>query len=215
MSGSNYGAPLLVKGSTPAAMGTVPKTSSMPFIAMIGILGGTCLGTYVYTFLFKKGSMEQFWMGIPKDVITLQMFTMALAAVGYLVWSLVWVAGVMNGFVLRPTVGSLTYELGTGIPYFCLYLQTFVFLFASCFWSELARHAFISTDHHAKGMYTLGTSLVLVLVALSAILMVAGTFESDSNTWYATLGVLLIAQQCVLLDGIGWNARLIWQYLWT
>ena len=51
----------------------------------------------------------------------------------------------------------------------------------------------------------------LVVAAIMAILMVAAAFEDDMNP-VGLYGVLAFATIVVLVDGVGWNAKLIYSH---
>ena len=143
-----------------------------------------------YGVLLKLNDMTSLWQGMSSSNQYVYYAFMVLAALGFcgfVVWYLTntsEMSGIFKHEWLAPTVMA-------------------VLLCASALWS-----VFVSLGKTNKAWPVL-VSVMLVVTALSTIVLVAGTVESEVAPWYALAGILLFGLTTVLGDAVGWNAKFI------
>lgn len=138
-----------------------------------------------------------FWLGVPRSTVIAMSVIQVMAAIGFVVLVL-WRALAAE----EPTNGVLA-----KLP---AYLATIItFLLASALWPYLARWALGSPSGLSVGACVAS----LIVAAVAVILIVADAFESDATPWYALVGALVLGTVVVLGDGVGWSARLIYQFV--
>lgn len=170
-------------------------TSEQIAIALLTFIGGACvLGSYVPIVLNAKNF--DYWFGTPKNLQNVFYFFWAIAAVGFLIYTM---SSVFDpAFSTVDKVGLLSYWKPLKPVLIALVLL------GSVGWS-VGVYAFSkNTTLGSK----IATSASLVIVALSTILLLAGEVER-STPWYATAGLLSFAITPVLIDAIGWNSKFI------
>jgi hypothetical protein len=143
-----------------------------------------------YGVLLKVNDMATLWQGMSSSNQYVYYAFMILAALGFcafVVWYLTnttEMSGIFKHEWVAPTAMA-------------------VLLCASALWS-----VFVSLGKASRAWPVL-VSVMLVITALSTIVLVAGTVESNVAPWYALTGILLFGLTTVLGDAVGWNARFI------
>lgn len=164
-------------------------------VAAVGGLAVAC--SYVLAFRGEtEGFFEsRFWLRMPPATTRALTFYLQIpAAIGYVVF-LVYAAGIAGR--CRPRTGVLSYCGGAGLT-----LTVALFSAASMLWAPLTR---MHLDGKCGRAWP---ALALVAAALAVILMTAGAFEADID-WKGVAGVLSLATVVVVVDGVGWNAKLL------
>lgn len=172
-------------------------------IAVIA-LGGVGVSTsYAYVFTGENSSYtnSRFWAGIPPSTARVLIPLQVLAAMGFLAF-----AWHVTGLSTRksPRTGILSYSDG--------YMGTLIlamFFGASIAWPFTTRSYLNMKEFgNADLPHLIAVVIPLVIAAVSSTLLTAGAFEADMHP-IAIIGVLLFSMVVVLVDGVGWNSKLI------
>lgn len=174
----------------------------------VTIIGSIAVITsYFIVFSLEKTgyTTSRFWVGISESNATSLIPMQILAGVGFLLF----VCNVVGLLGNRPSKGILSYWNG----YACTIIFA-AFFMASVLWPYAARRYLDARDAHtASAIDVFYVMSSLVVAACSAILMVAGAFEENMHP-LAMVGILLFAMVVVLADAVGWNAKLMYGYLY-
>lgn len=174
--------------------------------------GAMVLGSYAIVFSGEPSgyTTSRFWLGLDSSTATALVPLQLLAAAGYLVF--VYEAATVS----TPMTGLLGADyLGGHV----LAVAIATFSIASAAWPYATLAYLDARDDrrsHSPGSpvgageraAAIATAATLILAAASAIVMLAGAFEANLS-YRAVVGVALFACTVVLLDGVGWNARLL------
>ena len=190
----------------------MPATSSANIATYVTnsivVVGAILLAaSYFNVFSKERGSYtaSRFWIGIPEHTAQTLVPLQILAAIGFILFVLP-VSGIVPG---NPTKGVLTYWNG--------YITSIVFatFFASsCAWPYLTRNYLNSKNSGSTRLLDVMLPvLALSVAACSAGVMVAGSFEADMPA-YSCIGVVIFAAVVIVADGIGWNAKLISDFMY-
>ena len=158
---------------------------SLLVILIVGGLG--VLLSYMYVFLKLCPAnyiTHPFWFGIPPVIVRILCVFQIFAALGFLLSAVSWIHE-------PPKEGVM------GRPW-ALLSTLLVFFLGSILW-PFATHFKLSS-------LAVGS---LVAVALSSIVLLAGSIEEQNPRWWIVLGWILFSIVTVLCDGILWNARYI------
>ena len=149
------------------------------------VLGAVVLASYAFLILYsrKKSGANQYWFGIEPAIQRVYYVMMALAAAGFCAVT-AWYCTLAS----LPQKGLLKHEWVMPVLFS-------VILLASAGWSFAV--ALAPTSRWL-------VALLLVLVAASSILLLAGVMEADVRKWWAVLGAVAFAATTVLNDGVGW-----------
>lgn len=174
--------------------------------------GAMVLASYAIVFSGEPSgyTTSRFWLGIDASTATALVPLQILAALGYLVFVYeasiaskpitgLFGADYLGGHVLAVSIATFSIA-SAAWPYACL-----AYLDAR---DDRRRRSGDSIVGAGERAAAIATSATLILAALSAIVMLAGAFEADLNH-RAVVGVALFGCTVVLLDGVGWNARLL------
>lgn len=123
-----------------------------------------------------------YWLGLPSDSVIAILVLWGFGAIGYVIWFLWVFADDQRTVAMRPSL--------------------FVFLFSSIAWPFATHHMLTQTTQNIGR--TILSCLTLWLAAGGAWWMVAQTFLIRAPA-HALLGVLMLANVVVLVDGIGWT----------
>lgn len=161
------------------------------------LLGGATLASYVPLVKQQVTNKHDYWLGFPKGCKIVFYVFQVLAAVGF-------VAFVVS--YLRD--GNFTQGLFSYHPAVVPTIVTI--MLAACFAWGLAVVAYMNkkTRKWLKWVCV----VALVITAVCAMLLLAGTVESESPKWYVLLGLLCFALVTVLGDAVAWNARFILKF---
>jgi len=163
----------------------------------ITILGGIIVLYSYYDQLGDKGKSiydNKYWLGIDKNIINFILPFMGLAVLGFLTFFI--------GYLIKsPERGLLNYLDG-----WVTVILIGIFLGASIGWSYAVNKGIKKNASFASIFMT---SFCLIMAAIAAILLLAGSFESENIV--LIVGMLFLAIQVVLMDGIGWNAIFLLQ----
>jgi len=85
------------------------------------------------------------------------------------------------------------------------------FLIGSIMWPLSLKQKNITTQKTKKK--TLLSVVGLLIAAVSGIIAQAGTFENDNSSVQSLISITVFNITVVLLDGIGWSSRIIYQTL--
>ena len=151
--------------------------------------------------MLESYSESRLWLGIQKDIPKLLVYLQLAAAVSFVVLT-VFIIKEVNEDLNWPKKGFWSYRLGIEAIYFFFYAGACVWPLATYFYLE-NKSTFICVC----------TSLSLVVCAIACIFLVAGFFEADDISAWIVYPIIIFASVVVLADGIGWNARLIYQHI--
>lgn len=144
---------------------------------------------------------SRFWIGISQDTAMVIWPLQLMAAAGFVVFVACLFMDARKRHGVIADKGVLSYlNGGASVIIFS------VFFLCSYYWPYATRDYLDGGS--SSGWDMTRTSLSLVGAAISAMLMVAGTFEAGMHPM-AICGVLAFAMVVVLADGVGWNAKLI------
>lgn len=178
------------------------RASDAASLVVVGVGGLAVVLSYAVVFAGERSSYldSRFWAGIPPSTAAVLVPLQVLAGVGFVVFTLH-----ATGLVGRsPGTGVLSYLHGYATT--VLYA---VFMASSVAWPFTARTYLDARDAgEATTLQLLAVVGPLVLAATSALLFTAGAFEATMHPT-AIVGALAFATVVVLVDGVGWNARLI------
>ena len=175
------------------AVQSVSYSSQKWTLGLFVALGAVVLASYAFLILYSRSSKsgaQQYWFGIEPAIQRVYYAMMALAAAGFCAVT-AWYCSLAS----LPQQGLLKREWVMPVLFG-------VILLASAGWSFAVALA-------PKSRWLV--ALLLVLVAASSILLLAGVMEADQRKWWAVLGAVAFAATTVLNDGVGWLSNYLVQ----
>lgn len=175
--------------------------SSTTITVCVLIIGGVAV-LWSYYEVFKSESSgyldSRYWMGIPRKTTATILVLQICAAAGFITFFAFVIynqssdKGVVTKGILSRRQGHTTW------------IVLLVFYAVSFCWPFLTKWYLKEMNNVAKWL----TAVSLMLAAGCATLMVAGAFEAQMHPM-AVLGVIMFATVVIIVDGIGWNAVMI------
>ena len=139
---------------------------------------------------------SRFWLGLDSESVKFIIPLQILAMIGFIIFIYYCLSD-----KTEPKKGLLTYFNGN-----LLAILLFIFFISSTFWS------YTTKNYLNNGIFNLSKaivpSLTLIISAICVILITAGAFEANMNR-EAIISVLFFSLVVVLIDGVGWNSRLL------
>jgi uncharacterized membrane protein YesL len=132
----------------------------------------------------KSYATHEFWFGMNETFVRILIIFQVLAAIGFITAISSWIKNPPNSGIM-----SIKYVL---------FVTLLIFFIGSIIWPFAV--------YYKKHIIVVGS---VVFVALSSILLLAGSIEEKNSRWYVILGLLALCLVTVLADAILWNANYI------
>lgn len=154
--------------------------------------------SYYDVFSYEKQHYieSRFWLGLKPDSVKIIIPFQILAMIGFITFIYYCLKE-----ETQPKKGILTYLNGNFLA-----LLLFIFFISSTFWTYTTK--FYLDKNIFSFRNAIFPSLTLIVSAICAILMTAGAFEANMKK-EAIISVLLFSFVVVLIDGVGWNSKLL------
>jgi hypothetical protein len=138
----------------------------------------------LYKSTSKSYSTHEFWFGMNEKFVNILIYLQLLAAVGFIVS--------ISSWIKEPPKGGIM-----GKKHY-IFFTLLIFFIGSIIWPFAVFY---------KKPIIAVTSLIFV--AISSILLLAGSIEEKNSRWYVILGLMCVCLVTVLGDSVLWNANYI------
>lgn len=172
-----------------------PKKTVLLLINLLA--GGSVIGSYIQGLLSHPGKSAALWGNVPSSLLPLYTFSMATAAVGYLVFTAYLI------FFVNPDESKVFGRF----PFSLFNLLYAIILVFSALWMPLT---FIMLEMPSALLW-LTIRFVLAIVGLGSIVLLAAVFtlQPSGPAWAhraAWIGCIFFALQTAILDALVWTA---------
>lgn len=150
--------------------------------------------------MFEKYATSRLWLDIDKDTAKSLIPLQIIAGVCFVVVTIYILNSARD--IHWPTKGIYSYRGGVDAIYLFFYVGAIL-------WPLMTP---IYLNSPGTG-YCLLVSFSLVLSAIGSILLIAGAFEADGVPVWFVYSTLIFGSVVILADGVGWNARMIYQHV--
>lgn len=173
------------------------KRMNVPFL-LVTIMGGllVLLSYWLSLSVGVSYTEHPLWLGQSGERIQLFIGLQLLAVLGFLLFTVSWIQ-------TPPQTGIMSYN-------WILVMTMLIFMLGSSVWGPSAMYT-LRTGSKWSALITVG---VLIIVAVSSILFIAGAVEDVTGKWHVIFGTLLLAMTTVLCDGVAWNAVFLQRQLY-
>lgn len=181
------------------------KSADIVSLAVCILGGAAVLVSYITVFGNEPTGFanSRFWGGISASTAYSIVPFQILAAFGFIAFS-----GYALGILApAPSTGVLSYLNG-----YATTLLYATFFAASTIW-PFTTLWFLNSPSPSVG-HLMGAVSPLIVAAVTAMLFTAGAFEADMHP-IAVVGILLYSNVVVMADGVGWNAKFIWNHAYA
>ena len=170
---------------------------NIPLLVITVVLGLAVLASYIPMIMdIRKNNNSKLYWGLDKQQRIPYYVFMILAVFGFLTFIMYYI-----DLENKPTSGILSKGYTLEI------LVSLVLIF-SILWSVFV---YLSVKNGNK-IYKILCASTLVVVAISSVLLLAGTTSDKDSPPYVIAGIILFCLVTVLADSVGWNARFLSEY---
>ena len=159
-----------------------------------------------FFYFFKKESnlnlQSKYLLNISSNNVLFLLILQVLGIIGFIIWFI-------NIRITPPNKGILSYNFLDNPMY---EVTVFFILFGYILWIlSLNQTDLIENKTILKSLFC---CIGLFIAAICGIIIQAGCFEADNISLLSLIGITIFNTTIVLNNGIGWNARLIYQTLY-
>jgi len=158
------------------------------FTLLLASIGVIISYYVVFVKLYKSKSTSyathEFWFGMNETFVHILIIFQVIAAIGFITAISSWIKEPPNGGIMSKK--------------YVLFGTLLTFFIGSIIWPFAV--------YYKKHNIVVGS---LIFVAISSILLLAGSAEEKNTRWYVMLGLLALCLITVLGDSVLWNANYI------
>ena len=177
------------------------KLSTIQIVSLVLtiVLGILVLISYIPIGRRQIGGSFDYWLGLSMSLRPYLYVLMAIAAAGFIMM-------MVDYLTSPPPTDGLFAKHEAVFP-----VIVSVCLTASALWSVFVLQYSQATQQAHRRGWAAATSTTLVVAALCSILLIAGQVEKSNTSISGFVGSILFGLVVVLVDGVGWNSRLLIQ----